>query len=129
MTERLRIYVAGPYTAETDDGKLRNTVRAIDAGIDLLAKGHFPFIPHLTHYVDRRADELDVDLAWEDYVEWDVAFLECCDAFLHLASSPGADIEREHAREHGLRVFESTASVPIADVDESDRFQWRETAR
>lgn len=129
MTDRLRIYVAGPYTAETDAGKRENTLRAIDAGIALLRKGHFPFVPHLTHFVDRRADERGIDLAWEEYVEWDMAFLECCDAFLHLAGSPGADIERDHAREQGLPVFESAEEVPAADVDEADRFRWRETVR
>lgn len=129
MTDRLRIYVAGPYSAETEAGNRENTIRAIDAGIELLGKGHFPFIPHLTHYVDRRASELGVDLAWEDYIEWDVTFLECCDAFLHLDSSPGADLERDHARDIGLPVFESVASVPTADIDDDERFEWREATQ
>jgi len=43
------IYVAGKYNALTDGERLRNTNKAIDVGIELINKGHYALIPHLTH--------------------------------------------------------------------------------
>jgi hypothetical protein len=54
-TFRPRIYVAGKYSAETPEGRLANTRRAIEVGIHLWHKGYAPFIPHLSHYTDEIA--------------------------------------------------------------------------
>ena len=51
----LLIYIAGPYTASDRQGIDRNVNRAIDVGIEIFNKGHFPYVPHLTDLVDKRA--------------------------------------------------------------------------
>ena len=56
------IYVSGPYSAETEEGRLKNTQTAIDIGIELIRKGHTVLIPHLSHYTDMRAQELGIEL-------------------------------------------------------------------
>lgn len=112
MQERLRIYVAGPYSATEPAASEANTKRAIDAGLDILRMGHIPFIPHLTHYVDLRAKESGTHLNWEDYINWDLAWLELCDAVLFLGHSKGADLELARAKQLGKRIFFSLADVP-----------------
>jgi hypothetical protein len=95
----LRIYVCCPYTAEkSEDQKIQNVMKAVDAGLVLWKKGHYPYIPHLTHYVDLRAREKHVEMKWEEYVEWDRVWLEVCDAILFLGSSRGALMELEYAK-------------------------------
>lgn len=111
---RLRIYVAGPYTAPTDKGKLENTVRAMDAGLTLYKLGHYPYVPHLSHWLDIRARQTNVAMSWEDWMEWDEVWLESCDALLYLASSPGADRELAQARARSKVIYRSLDEVPKA---------------
>ena len=111
---RMRIYIAGPYTAATPDALEANAKNAIDAGLTVLQKGHVPFIPHLTHYVDLRAKEIKIEIGWNDYMKWDDAWLEQCDALLYLSSSKGADIERKRAESLGKIIFISLHDVPNA---------------
>jgi hypothetical protein len=112
MPKALRIYIAGPYTASDQSGHELNTHRAIDAGIAVFNKGHYPYIPHLTHYVDLRAKGTGVNLSWSDYIKWDLPWLDLCDALLYLGKSKGADLELERAKEHKKRVFFSVSEVP-----------------
>jgi Domain of unknown function (DUF4406) len=112
-SRRLRIYVAGPYTAGDEQAIWANVVSALDAGIELYKRGHYPYVPHLTHFIEQRSIEMGAGLKWEDYLAWDKAWVEQCDAFLLLASSPGADMELGWARELGLRIFRSIKDVPV----------------
>lgn len=80
----LRIYIAGPYSASTDEQRRNNVNAAKDAGIFLVQRGHYPFIPHLTHYVDERTIEIGTVLTWEDYIRWDLEWLKMCEAFLYM---------------------------------------------
>ena len=111
--EGLRIYIAGPYSADTLEKKRDNVTRAIDAGLALWQKGHEPYIPHLTHFVDQRAKITKTPMAWKDYIAWDKAWLETCDALLFLGSSTGADLELDFAKKMGKTIFFSVNSVPI----------------
>ena len=122
MSERLKIYIAGPYTAPTEDKIKSNVLRAIDAGLEIYRRGHFPYIPHLTHFVDLRSKELDAGMRWEDYIHWDRAWLTDCDALLHLASSRGADLELGWAKEAEKRIFYNVHEIPVISKprDETD---------
>jgi O-glycosyl hydrolase len=108
----LKIYIAGPYSAPTLEEKLENTNKAIMAGIKVLIKGHYPYIPHLTHYVDLFAYEKGIPLKWEDYIDWDLTWLELCDALLFLGDSRGARIELEYAKKLGKYIFYSVDEIP-----------------
>jgi hypothetical protein len=112
-SEPMKIYVAGPYSADTEEQRRKNTENAIHAGLALFEKGHYPFIPHTTHYVEEYASETDdFDMTYEDYLDWDEAFLLDCDALLHLASSPGADRERRLAEKLGMEIYNQIEDVP-----------------
>jgi len=112
---RLKIYVAGPYTPSTTDGHdapriaHKNTLKAIKAGIAIIEKGHIPFIPHLTHFIHL---ETERPLPAEFYYEYDMEWLQYCDALLYLGKSRGADRELEWAKRHGLKIFWSVKDIP-----------------
>lgn len=108
----LRIYVAGPYSSISEASKESNVRRAIDAGLALFKKGHYPYIPHLTHYVDGVARMSGIDMGYEDYMAWDFAFLDRCDALLFLEHSPGANRELRHAIRHEMEVYLTVDDVP-----------------
>jgi len=109
--KKLKVYVAGAYSADTEDGKLQNTLKAVDAGIKIFKMGHYPYIPHLTHWVDLRSIEIHDHLTYENYMEWDDVFLQCCDAFLYLSKSKGADVELSRAIEMGKKIFYSLDEI------------------
>lgn len=108
----MRIYVAGPYSGDSLEEMEANVQRAIDAGIHIWKKGHFPFIPHLLHWVDIRAAELSIPMGWEDYMLWDAPWLDDCDALFLLGESKGALIELERAKEEGKTIFYSLSAIP-----------------
>lgn len=109
--KRLRVYIAGPYTK---GDKLDNVRRAIDAATIVLALGHFPYIPHLTHYWDERHPH-----DYETWMELDFAYLDVCDVLIRLSGeSPGADREVEQARAKGIRVFDSIEAFKRFDEEQ-----------
>lgn len=114
MTQPLKLYIAGPYTAPTEQQRMANVNAAIDAAIAAYRKGHFPFIPHLTHFVDVRAKQSSLPLQWEDYIRWDLVWLNECDAVLCLGGSRGADLELDAAKRLGKRIFSSVDELPPA---------------
>lgn len=107
----MRIYIAGPYTAPTEKEMVGNVALAIAAGIAVFKKGHTPFIPHLSHYVDKYATHHDIPMEYEDYMKWDNVWLKECNAILVLAESPGVLEEIRVARMYDLRFFYSVAEI------------------
>jgi len=113
--DRMKIYVAGPYTPSGNDSHdaariaHQNTLRAIKSGIEVIRKGHVPFIPHLTHYIHLETDD---PLPAEFYYEYDMVWLRYCDALLYLGESRGADRELKWAQEEGLKIFHSIDEIP-----------------
>lgn len=110
----MRIYVAGPLTNPDPEQRLANVTAAMDAGIGLYLKGHTPFIPHLTHFVDVRQQEIGAGLFYMDWMRADIEWLRMCDAILFLGSSPGADEEMNTAQSLGLLTYRSLHDVPLA---------------
>lgn len=108
----LLIYVAGPYTGSDRKEIDRNVNKAIDVGIEIFHKGHFPYVPHLTDLVDKRATEVGHDMSWSDFMAWDAPWLQVCDALLYIGASRGADIELAEAKRLGKKIFYSTGEIP-----------------
>ena len=108
----MRIYVAGPYSAPGRIQTENNVKTVIECGVEILKKGHYPYLPHLTHYVELLSQEKGLGLAWEDYIDWDIAWLELCDALLYLGSSKGADLELAYAKKLGKVIFHHVNDVP-----------------
>lgn len=107
----LKIYVAGKYSANTEQERLDNTNKAIDMGVKLAQKGHIPFIPHLTHYFDMRAVEQGVSFDWDWYMDYDNVWLHDCDALFCLSISKGVDIELSVARDMNIPIYYSLDEI------------------
>jgi len=107
---RLKIYIASPYSAATPEEIQRNVDKAIDIGIEVWEKGHYPYIPHLTHYVNARPK---CRMNWDDFIEWDRPWIDDCDALLYLGKSEGADKEKEYAELKKKIIFKSLKEIPI----------------
>jgi hypothetical protein len=95
-------------------------MRAVDIALKLWKRGHRPYIPHLTHYVDKRAQQTGVCMGWEDYLEWDEAWIDVCDALLYLGDSNGAKREREYAERKGKTIFEDLDEIPVISKKEGE---------
>lgn len=103
-TTPLRVYVAGPYTADPETC----TATAIEAGDQLLDAGYAPFVPHVLHYWHT----LHTERHYEDWMRIDLTWLRAADAVLRLpGESPGADQEVALARELGIPVVDSVEGV------------------
>lgn len=111
LTQPLKIYIAGPYSAETAEQRLKNVLTAIDVGIALYSRGHFPYVPHLTHFIDERANAIGTPMSWEDFIKWDMPWVAACDALLYLKNSRGADLELRAAKKLGKKIFYSLEEV------------------
>ncbi len=90
------IYVASPYSI----GDQAVNVRVqLDAAHRITEMGHLPFAPllnHLWHLTHPRSNQ-----AWLD--EYCLPWVERCDLLLRLpGTSPGADLEVNHAINHGI---------------------------
>lgn len=105
----MRIYIAGPYTADTIEEIEGNVSRAKEAFIKLVEMGHHPYLPHLSHYVELSFPGI---VSYEKWMEIDQAWLGCCDCLLLLAPSPGALVEVNVAIALGLEVFRRVEDIP-----------------
>ena len=104
---RLRVYISAPYTK---GDVAQNVKRAIDIADALLLKGHYPYVPHLTHFWHFASPH-----SWGTWLEIDLAFLPCCDAVLRLdGESKGADAEVEAAAKLKIPIYYSLEEVPDA---------------
>ena len=119
----LLIYVAGPYTANKREEIDGNVNRAIDVGIKIFNKGHFPYVPHLTDLVDKRAKEVGLELSWADFMAWDAPWLKVCDALVFVGESKGANIELEEAKRLGKTIFFCSEEIPSVDYSREDIFR------
>lgn len=110
----LRVYIAGPYTADTPADVDRNIINARDVQAELLRMGHAPLCPHsMTARFER--DYPDID--YTAYLNTDLAWVEVSDAILMLPGwedSNGSCGEHEFAQQIGIPVYYSMNEVPEA---------------
>jgi len=113
----MRIYVAGPYSPKTKNTHTavqevaHNVDKAIEVAVKLIEKGHYPFVPHLSHYIHVNP------ACTKDYGNWyydfDNSFLiHWAEALFYIEPSFGADNEVKLAMKLGLPVFYSLDEVP-----------------
>lgn len=116
----LRIYLAGPYTAATLAGKTANVKKAIDVGIVLYLRGHYPLIPHLSHFIDLEAKSRGTPLGWSEYMSTDIAWLRFADAMFFIGPSPGANVEYKEAKKHDMKIYYDIAKVPFIPYEDRE---------
>jgi hypothetical protein len=104
------IYVSAPYSLGNVTDNVR---RACNAGDVILAKGHIPFIPHLSHLW-----HLISPKSYEEWLRIDMALLDMCDALVRLpGESPGADREVKEAEKLCIPVYYGLEEVPNGEIN------------
>lgn len=111
------VYVACPYSAPTEEGRLANVQVAIEAGRQLMDLGHQPFVPTLSHYLDPDGTRH----SWERWMEWCLCFLPNCDALLLLGSSKGCLMERDWANHLNIPIYNSVDEFDAVESHEAER--------
>ena len=110
------IYIAGKYNAPSTGEKLFNTHKAMDVGIEVYKKGHYPIIPHLTHWLEERIDYNNEPPRENNYwYGFDNLIIPKCDGILRICKegeSKGADAEVALAKRLHLHVFDSFEDIP-----------------
>lgn len=103
--EGMRVYVAGPYTSAPE----ANTREAMEIGRQLLAAGHAPYIPHLSHYLDLYIEETTGKrLPAQTYYDLDFVWLKQCEAIVLFGDweqSKGAVAEYHFAIRHEIHIY------------------------
>jgi hypothetical protein len=100
MTNRLRLYLAGPITGDGREATMQaNVAHAFRVGRDIAAEGVWtPFIPHSDWYWPDR-DVFDHG----DYMDMDLPWVRASGALYRIPGvSPGADLEVRVARRHSI---------------------------
>jgi len=99
--ERIKVYIAGPYTRPDP---VENTHKACHAWRELQQLGFAPYCPHWTLLQHLIFPEVDVNVWYEADKEW----LVVCAYLLRLpGESTGADAEVALALERGIPVVHS----------------------
>jgi len=97
----MKIYIASPYTANTEQQMEKNVYRSMVVADILMDLGITPILPLLTHYLHKEFPR-DYDF-WMNY---DFELLKSCDALLRLkGKSEGANREVEFALNNNIIVF------------------------
>ena len=121
--ERLRIYVAGPYTPyyESPYDTLRVVQRNIDRAMEIAnaihGKGHYAFVPHLTHYIHIHYSCL-ADKGYDWYCDYGNTFLdEWATGLYFIKPSPGTDKEVKRAIKRRIPIFYSLDEIPLININ------------
>ena len=112
MGKRMKIYVSGPISnGETIEFADREPLveEAIDYGAEIKRKGHYPYIPHYTYYMEKRGH----NFSYEEWMEEDFVWLALCDAIFRTPrESVGADSEIHFATEQDKLIYYHIEDIP-----------------
>lgn len=108
------IYIAGQYSAKTDEERQTNVNKAIESSVGVIIRGHVPIIPHLTHYMDKIYRKMGVELEYKDYIKIGIAILRRCDALFVISNSEGVSQEIQEAVRMGMRIYRDVNDIPYA---------------
>lgn len=98
------LYISGPYT---NGDPVINVRKAVEVADILLAAGHVPIIPHLSHLWHIISPH-----SWQEWIKLDLLLLERCDGMIRIqGESKGADLEEARAHELGLFVIHINADA------------------
>ena len=112
-TEPLKIYVAHRYSGDTLE-TLSNIGRAVETGVEIAKRGHYPFVPHLDCLI---AIQSKGCLPLDYYYKSSMAFLQVCDAIYivdwkDIDTSKGVKAEYEWALANKMPIYYNLDELP-----------------
>ena len=104
MTNKPKIYIAGPYTQGVPISNVRAALVVAD---ERLVLGYAPFVPHLSHFWN-----LILPHTYETWMELDLQWVVMCDVVYRMPGvSVGADSEVDFAMANGIPVLYTMPSA------------------
>jgi len=110
----LRIYVAGPYSADSKKARAQNIERATKTAAILAMAGHYPFCPHM--HTAEWDDKYPMD--WHYYMAHGLSMQRVMQAVFFQGdwrNSPGSITEYEQAKNWGQQIYLDYSEVPQVD--------------
>jgi hypothetical protein len=104
------IAIAGPYSAPTEEQRLKNLEALNAAAARVLEKGHIPLIgvnaalPVIQH--------ANIPTPYKAMMDISMALIANCEALLLVAPSPGANRERDCIAAKGFPIYYSVEEIP-----------------
>ena len=109
----MRLYVAGPLTADSDREHYENRNAAAMVAIRLWRKGHHVFCPHSNSGGYLNMLRADVpDKAFRDFGLWMIQFFDGLVLVKGWEQSKGTRAEIKEAERLGIAVYENGDEVP-----------------
>lgn len=118
--KRLRVYVAGAYSADNLMDVFHNMKRGMRTGSQLLQLGFAPFVPWLDHHLVFMMQN-DEKLSVEDFYEYSLSWLRVSEVMLVLPGyekSQGTLKEIKVAEELNISIFYSLDQMVRNMIDE-----------
>lgn len=107
----MKIAVAGPYTAPTQEQRERNLEAMNKAAARLLEMGHIPLVGvNAALPVVQHAHIAD---SYQAIMDISLALIDNCEAILVLGDSPGVQQEKDLLSGKGLPVYYSMDEIPL----------------
>ena len=114
MKDRIRVYVAGAYSADNVIAVLDNMRRGMRICTQLFVTGYAPFCPWFDYHFQLMLRE-DEALTVNDYYEYSIAWLLAADCVYVMPDSEvsrGTAREIELARENNIPVYFQLSLLP-----------------
>ncbi len=109
----MTVFISGPYSHPTRKVRQINTEMAMDAALEVIHRGHYPYCPHLSHYLDEHQEAIaGSGIDYETWMRVCLAFLSKCQAILFLGESPGSLREMQMAAALHLKIYRTTEDLP-----------------
>lgn len=104
------IAIAGPFMAGSTKERQKNFDRINQAAAEVLKKGHIPVVG--LNCALPVIDRVNLHDDYQAIMDISLAVVGRCDALLQIASSPGADLERDLIESQGKPVYTSIDEIP-----------------
>ena len=108
----MRVMVAGPYSAPTEEQRNRNAEAINKAAAEVLRRGHLPIVGVNAALPVVRAAGLEGEAEYEAIMRISLDLADVCEAILCVGTSKGVEREKEKFIRRGCPVFTDPCQLP-----------------
>ncbi len=108
----MRIMVAGPYSAPTEEQRGRNAQNINRIAAEVLKKGHIPIVGINAALPVVQAAGMKGEEAYEGIMRISLTLAEMCEAILCIGTSKGVEREKGRFVSRGCPVYTELGQLP-----------------
>ena len=117
IQKRPIVFVAGPYSAPTEEEVKRNIKNAINIGRILFEKGYYPIVPHVLVREYYNPEDKHGIFGYEPMMHYTQSIISKCDVLLIIDHSPEADREWKFAEDLDIPIYFDVNQLPVLDIE------------